>query len=49
MRVAMLFGHYWEQLERLRMTEEEYHHDKKLPTQAMCQARAQAAAPAFWR
>jgi hypothetical protein len=30
-----LVGHYYEQLERLRMVEEEYHHDKKLPTQAI--------------
>jgi hypothetical protein len=43
-RVQMLlglFGHYWEQLERLRMTEEHYHHDLKLPTHPLCRARAQ--------
>ena len=36
-----LCGHYWEQLERLRMTEEEYFHDRKLPTHPLCRARAQ--------
>ena len=43
-RVEMLlglFGHYWEQLERLRMTEEQYFHDRKLPTHPLCRARAQ--------
>ncbi len=43
-RVQMLLGlfaHYWEQLERLRMTEEHYHHDLKLPTHPLCRARAQ--------
>jgi hypothetical protein len=36
-----LIGHYYEQLERCRMVEEDYHHRKELPTQAMCAARAQ--------
>jgi len=43
-RVLWLLGllqHNYEELERLRMVEEQYHHDKKLPTQAMCSARAQ--------
>ena len=43
-RVTWLLGlleHNYEQLERLRMVEEQYHHEKKLPTQAMGRARAQ--------
>ena len=36
-----LLQHFWEELERLRMVEEEYHHEKKLPTHPLCRARAQ--------